>query len=226
VQSGETTPDNIICSDPWPPAIEKAKAAGYKTAQSNQRVSWMASDVLLLAVKPAYIEAVCNDIIAGPDGSDACIISVAAGVSLQTLEELLPNRRVIRVMPNMAAAVQQTAAAYCLGSLAQKTDEERVQRVFGSCGLLTQVSDEAQLHAVTGVSGSGPAYVFDFIQALADGGVRVGLSRAQALELAAQTCKGAAEMVLQKQGHPGELRDRVCSPGGTTIAGVDALEQG
>jgi pyrroline-5-carboxylate reductase len=128
-------------------------------------------------------------------------------------------------MPNTPCLVGEAATGFALGSLATDSDRQIVQTIFGSVGLASEIS-EVLLNAVTGVSGSGPAYVFQFIEALSDGGVRAGLPRSVATQLAAQTVKGAAEMVLQTGEHPGELKDKVASPGGTTIAGVAALEEG
>jgi pyrroline-5-carboxylate reductase len=128
-------------------------------------------------------------------------------------------------MPNTPCLVGEAASGYALGSLATPEDRKIVQSIFGAVGTTSELK-EILLNAVTGLSGSGPAYVFQFIEALADGGVRAGLPRAVAMELAAQTVKGSAEMVLQSGKHPGLLKDAVTSPGGTTIAGVEALEKG
>lgn len=127
-------------------------------------------------------------------------------------------------MPNTPCFVGEAASGFAMGALCNDTDREIVKRIFGSVGIAKEIK-EVLLNAVTGLSGSGPAYVYEFIEALADG-VRSGLPREVALQLAAQTVKGAAEMVLQTQMHPGQLKDNVCSPGGTTIAGVEALESG
>jgi pyrroline-5-carboxylate reductase len=128
-------------------------------------------------------------------------------------------------MPNTPALVNRAASAYALGATAMEEDAELVEKLFGAVGVVCGVK-EGLLDAVTGLSGSGPAYGFLFIEALADGGVLMGLPRETALRLAAQTLSGAAEMVLQSKEHPAVLRDRVASPGGTTIAGVEALEAG
>lgn len=217
------SPSSISCSDRYEPTLEKARAKGYFASSNNAEVCARAKDVIVIAVKPNVVTDVCQDISAA--GGSALIISVAAGVTLETLEQNLPGRRVVRVMPNTACVVGEAASGFAMGSLATDQDREYVQAIFGSCGLAKELN-EFLLNAVTGLSGSGPAYVFEFIEALADGGVRVGLPRQHALQLAAQTVKGAAEMVLATGTHPGELKDRVCSPGGTTIAGVDELEKG
>ena len=229
-------PSSIACSDVWQGALDRAAAKGYFASANNRDVCQHLAKkstnsdnnnnkptALIIAVKPHIVQDVCKDIMAVP--SDALIISVAAGVTLDTLQTNLPERRVVRVMPNTPCSVGESASGFTMGSLCKDADRATVQAIFGSVGTALELS-ETLLNGVTGVSGSGPAYVFEFIEALADGGVRVGLPRAQALQLAAQTVKGAAEMVLQTGEHPGVLKDRVCSPGGTTIAGVEQLEQG
>lgn len=216
-------PSNVICSDVIEAARDRAKAKGYNVTESNNEVAKKAATAVLLATKPFAIPGACKDLAA--EASDALIISIAAGVTIETLEGLLPGKRIIRVMPNTPCLVGQAAAAFALGSLANDSDREIAHTIFGSVGIAMEVK-EAHLDAVTGLSGSGPAYVYQFIEALSDGGVRVGLPRAVATQLAAQTVKGAAEMVLQKGTHPGALKDAVTSPGGTTIAGVEALEKG
>jgi len=218
-------PDAISCSDVNDSALEKAKSKGYKATKSNTAVCEQSKDAVILAVKPNIIPDVCKDVLSGTKNVDPLIISVAAGVTLETLEANLPGRRVVRVMPNTACLVGEAASGFALGSLAKEADRDIVQAIFGSCGLAYELK-EFLLNAVTGLSGSGPAYVFEFIEALADGGVRSGLPRKEALQLAAQTVKGAAEMVLQTGTHPGQLKDQVCSPGGTTITGCDELEKG
>lgn len=222
-----TDPSSITCSDVWQPSLDRAAAKGYTTSLTNDKVCQNAKTAIILAVKPNVIEEVCDDVLRHDKGGDssALIISIAAGIPLSNLEAYLPGRRVVRVMPNTPCLVGEAASGFALGSLATDADREVVHAIFGSVGLATEVNEKL-LDAVTGLSGSGPAYVFQFIEALSDGGVRVGLPRDVATKLAAQTVKGAAEMVLQTGKHPGELKDGVTSPGGTTIAGVEALEQG
>mmetsp|Transcript_28600 Transcript_28600/g.58119 ORF Transcript_28600/g.58119 Transcript_28600/m.58119 type:complete len:278 (-) Transcript_28600:1765-2598(-) len=216
-------PSQISCSDVWEPAREAAAAKGYAATESNAEVCKRGTDAIILAVKPNIISSVCADV--SNAGGDAVIISIAAGVKLSVLEAAMPGRRVVRVMPNTPCLVGEAASGFALGSLANDKDREIVKSIFGSVGLALEVKEEL-LDAVTGVSGSGPAYVFQFIEALSDGGVRAGLPRNIATQLAAQTVKGAAEMVLSTGKHPGLLKDGVTSPGGTTIAGVEALENG
>ena len=220
-----------------PAARNAATAKGYTATAVNAEVCQTAGlDALVIAVKPGIVPAVCADIMAAGNGNNRdgqpLILSVAAGVTLATLQTHLPGRRVVRVMPNTPCTVAQSATGYCLGHQCSPADNTTVERIFGAVGGPPwAVPDETLLNGVTGLSGSGPAYVFLFIEALADGGVRVGLPRAAALQLAAQTVQGSAAMVLQGMDdntntHPAELKDRVCSPGGTTIAGVEALEEG
>ena len=180
-----------------------------------------ASDAVLLCVKPAGIVP----LIASLQGvkESRLLISIAAGVTLTAMETVAGHHRIIRVMPNTPALIGQGAAAYAVGSTATLADAAAVESLLGAVGTVTRVA-EPLLDAVTGLSGSGPAYVYTFIEALADGGLAEGLSKEQALQLAAQTVAGAAALVLQSGLHPALLRDQVTSPGGTTIAGLAALE--
>ena len=180
--------------------------------------------MLVLCVKPSdAAEALTGVRESAPE---KLIISIMAGVNLETLQAMAgENARLARVMPNTAALVHKGAAVYTLGHGAGADDAAVVERILGAVGTVHRVS-ESLLDAVTGLSGSGPAYIYLLIEALADGGVLMGLPRELALALAAQTTAGAAEMVLQTKKHPAELRDMVASPGGTTIAGIKALEDG
>ncbi|KAL7532563.1 hypothetical protein ACHAXR_004702 [Thalassiosira sp. AJA248-18] len=214
----------IYCSDIWPPAREAASKKGYNATESNAEVCANSDNAIFLAVKPNCIMDACKDIVEAKD-SGAVIVSIAAGVTLESLEKALPGRRVIRVMPNTPCLVGEAACGFSLGAHATDDDRTLVKTLLDAVGVSMEVN-ETLLNAVTGVSGSGPAYVFQFIEALSDGGVRAGLPRNVATMLAAQTVKGAAEMVLKTGKHPGELKDAVTSPGGTTIAGVEALEKG
>ena len=214
---------SITCSDIWAPSLEAAAKKGMTAVKTNTEVCAQSKDAVLIAVKPGVVEAVCEEIRKTP--SNALIISIAAGVQIKTLETYLPGRRVVRVMPNTPCMVGEAACGYSLGTQCTDDDRKITTAVFGSVGVIKEMK-EILLNAVTGLSGSGPAYVYQFIEALADGGVRSGLARQDALQLAAQTVKGAAEMVLQTGQHPGQLKDNVTSPGGTTIAGVEALERG
>ncbi len=180
------------------------------------------SEIVMLAVKPHIIPTVLDDV--GDQLAGKLVISVAAGVPLAKLAAGTGHDRLARVMPNTPSLVGEGAAAYCVAADVTSADVDSIETMLGSVGYVTEVT-ESQLDAVTGVSGSGPAYVFLIIEALADGGVAAGLPRKIALELATQTVRGAATMVRDTGEHPGVLKDKVCSPGGTTIAAVRVLEQ-
>ena len=181
--------------------------------------------MLLLAVKPQMMMGVLSE-IAPHITSDHLVISIAAGVTLAQLAAALPvGTRIARVMPNTPALVGASASAFTFNQHATNADVALVSMLFKAVGVAVPVT-ENQLDAVTGLSGSGPAYVFVMMEAMADGGVRMGLPRETALALAAQTVLGAATMLLQTGQHPAQLKDAVASPGGTTIAGLHALEQG
>ena len=181
--------------------------------------------VIIMAVKPQ----VCGEVlkgISGGDIKDKLFISIMAGVKTETVETYLGgNARVVRVMPNTPALVLAAASAISPGSLATANDLSLAQAVFDLLGTTCQV-EEKLLDAVTGLSGSGPAYVFTFIEALSDAGVKNGLPRDVASSLAIQTVLGTARLLKETGEHPAALRDMVTSPGGTTIAGMYALEQG
>jgi len=181
-------------------------------------------DVLFLTIKPQVIQLVLAQI--GPVvPAQTTVISVAAGITLTTLQEKMPGVPIVRVMPNTPVAVGEGMAAYALGEYADASAGQLAGLIFSSVGKAVAV-EEGAMDAITGLSGSGPAYAFLMIDALADAGVRVGLSRQVAIQSAAQTLLGAAKMVLETGEHPARLRDMVTSPAGTTIAGVHVLEQG
>ncbi len=225
VRAGLVPADAIVASDPSAEAREHfAQASGAKTTSDNQEVA-AASDVLVLAVKPQQMSGALAQ-LRGAVTPGQLVISVAAGVRLRILADGLgPKVRLVRVMPNTPCLVGRGACAYCLGAEATEEDGRLVDQLLGAVGRCYRV-DEKLLDAVTGLSGSGPAFVYVMIEALSDGGVRMGLPRPVALGLAAQTVLGAAEMVLETGEHPAVLKDRVASPGGTTIAGLKALEAG
>jgi len=180
-------------------------------------------DVLILAVKPNVVGKVLKE--AGENLQGKAILSVAAGWTTEMLKEAAPGARVLRVMPNTPAMVGEGMSALSKAHTLNPDETELAERIFSAFGRAVWV-EEYMMEAVIGVSGSGPAYAFMFIEAMADGGVMKGLPRKAAQELAAQTLLGAAKMVLESGMHPGELKDMVCSPGGTTIAAVHALEKG
>ena len=183
------------------------------------------ADVIILAVKPQVMTDVLRD-IAGAVEARHLLISIAAGVTTASIRAALgKDARIIRVMPNTPALVLQGAAAIAKGKGLERDDLATAQEIFGAVGRAV-VLDEELMDAVTGLSGSGPAYVAIVIESLADGGVKMGLDRATAMTLAAQTVLGAAQLLLETGLHPGALKDMVASPGGTTIAGISALEEG
>jgi pyrroline-5-carboxylate reductase len=184
------------------------------------------AEVIVLSVKPQGMDKLVTQIAPGVDAGKL-VISVAAGVPIAAIAKRLggPGRRIIRAMPNTPALVGLGATALAAGDHATEADLQLATQIFQAVGITT-VLDENLLDAVTGLSGSGPAYVFLVIEALSDAGVKVGLSRHVALKLAAQTVLGSAKMLLETGAHPGTLKDQVTSPGGTAIAGLHTLEAG
>lgn len=177
-------------------------------------------DVLVVAVKPQYVV----DAVQGlpPVGSDVLVISIAAGISIDSLSKLFGSRRVVRLMPNTPLMVGRGASAYAVGPSVTRDDTAVVERIFGSLGIVHGVSEDL-IDAVTALSGSGPAYIFELVQALAEAGCAVGLPCDLSMSLAVQTLAGAAEMLVRGMGTPVELRDAVTSPGGTTASGLAVL---
>jgi pyrroline-5-carboxylate reductase len=218
-------PEQILASDAVPAAAEQfASATGARTTHDNLRVA-AESDCLFLAVKPQQMGAVLTG-LRGKVSARQLVVSIAAGVTLAAIERQLgAGPRLVRVMPNTPCLIGQGASAFCLGRGAAAEDGELVARLLSAVGRAFEL-EEKLLDAVTGLSGSGPAFAYVVIEALADGGVRMGLPRDVSLGLAAQTVLGAGEMVLSSGEHPAVLKDRVASPGGTTIAGLAALEAG
>jgi pyrroline-5-carboxylate reductase len=202
---------------------EVAERFGIRAATSPVELVSDA-EVLLLAVKPQVLSAALEPLrnVLTPQQT---VISIAAGVTTAQIESCFAAPiPVVRVMPNTPALVNRAASAICLGAHAEETHREQAHRIFDAVGEAVDV-EEKLLDAVTGLSGSGPAYVYVFIEALSDAGVRMGLPRDVATRLAAQTVLGSAQMVLETGQHPGTLKDMVTSPGGTTIAGLHALER-
>lgn len=225
VKAGFVTPKQIIASDPSEAAAATfANEVGAKTTAFNPDVLKFA-EVLMVAVKPDQLGGLLLE-IREHFTEKHLLISIAAGVTLAKLESGLDaGARLIRVMPNTPALVGASASAFALSKSARPADGELALKLFSSVGTAFQVK-ESLLDAVTGLSGSGPAYVYQFIEALSDGGVAAGLPRDIATKLAAQTALGAAKMVLETGLHPGALKDMVTSPGGTTIEGLHELEKG
>ncbi|CAD7943985.1 unnamed protein product [Amoebophrya sp. A120] len=241
------SPESIFVSDMSADRLAVLeKKYKVRTTQENGEIVWQ-SDVILIAVKPQGFPALCKQVdqfletkACQPPGANSSpkprypagkvFASIMAGVTLQTLGESIGRHGdVVRVMPNTPAMVNAAASAYALHPLHFSKDGEAkvpfVEQIFSSIGICCQLPSETYMDAVTGLSGSGPAYVYMMIEALSDGGVKNGLPRALALQLAAQTVMGSAKMVLEKGEHPAVLKNQVESPAGTTIAGTAKLEE-
>ncbi|MBM3824386.1 MAG: pyrroline-5-carboxylate reductase [Verrucomicrobia bacterium] len=225
LRAGLAAPDRLWASDPYESARRQfAELTQGQATESNGEVASQ-SDILILAVKPDQAESVLGGIKERIEPKHL-VISIAAGVRLSKLEAALGGSpRVVRVMPNTPALVGASATGFALGSHARAGDAQTVERLFSAVGIALAVK-ESLLDAVTGLSGSGPAYACLMIEALSDGGVAAGLSRDTATKLAVQTLLGTAKMVLETGQHPGVLKDMVTSPGGTTIEGLHELEKG
>jgi pyrroline-5-carboxylate reductase len=224
-EAGLTKADRLLASDPSAKAREAFHEITRLKVLNDNRQLVASSDVVVLAVKPQLVAHVLGE-AKSTFLERHLIVSIAAGVSLRQLADLVgPSRRVIRVMPNTPCLVGASASAFAAGDHATAEDQQLVENLFGAVGRVFRLP-ERLLDAVTGLSGSGPAFVYVMIEALSDGGVRVGLPRDVATVLAAQTVLGSARMVLETGQHPGALKDMVTSPGGTTIAGLHALERG
>lgn len=222
VEAGLCVPGDLLGSARTPVNRDRFAAETGATVTADNAAVVLASEVVLICVKPADVCATLQGLpLAG-----RLLISVAAGVKIAALEaaagEGIP---VIRAMPNTPCLVRKGATAFARGASADDEHATTVSRLFAALGDAHEIPEKL-IDAVSGLSGSGPAYVYLMIEALADGGVLMGLPRALAASLAAQTVLGAAEMVRQTGRHPAELREAVASPGGTTIAAIEALEQG
>lgn len=222
LRAGLVDPNLISAYEPNATVAEqfRGRVPGANLLASNRAVC-EGSDVLFLAVKPQQLAKVADEL--RPVSRDRLVVSIAAGISLAELESMFGTDRLIRVMPNTPCLVGAGASCYSASKGATSADTEFVGNLLKSVGIAYCV-DEKLLDAVTGLSGSGPAFVYVMIEALSDGGVRMGLPRDIATKLAAQTVFGAAQMVLHTGEHPAVLKDRVASPGGTTIAGLHVLE--
>jgi len=218
-------PSQLMASDP----VESARhtfgtETGARTSASNLDILKFAR-VVVLAVKPDQASTVLAEIQPALTPQHL-LVSIVAGLSIAKIEAAVgQDKRIVRVMPNTPALVGASATAFALSKAATAQDGALVEKLFGAVGIVLQLK-ESLLDAVTGLSGSGPAYVYQFIEALSDGGVACGLPRDVATRLAAQTVLGGAKMVLETGLHPGVLKDMVTSPGGTTIEGLHELEKG
>lgn len=214
-------PNAIVVSEPNR-SRQEFLAQQYQIQVTDQNRQAIDSEVILLAVKPQVFPQIAQE-LAGEKIS-ALVISILAGTPIAQLEAAFPDAPVIRAMPNTPAAVGAGITAIAPGQHAQPHHIEQAKKILGTVGEVVEVP-ESMLDAVTGLSGSGPGYIAIVIEALADGGVAAGLPRAIALKLAIQTVKGTAQLLQESEIHPGELKDRVTSPGGTTIAGISELEK-
>ena len=226
IGSGSSNPQNIICSDVRKDKLDKIKTL-YKVRTTTSNLKAVSeADIVIYAVKPQLMASVLKETGKNLDMSKL-VISIAAGVPLAAMESCIDkDMRLIRVMPNIAAAVKEAATAIAAGAHATKEDVELAMEIFNSIGRCIFLKENYLMDAVTGLSGSGPAYIFLIVDALADAGVKMGLSRQDSLFLAAQTILGAAKLLIETQEHPGQLKDKVTSPGGTAIAGLATLESG
>jgi pyrroline-5-carboxylate reductase len=227
INSGAVSVENIIASEINETlAAKAAEILGVKVITDNKEVA-KNSDILFLCVKPyGIIESVMYEIKEFIT-EKKLIVSIAAGVSTDFIETSLENKTripVIRVMPNTPAVINEGMSAICKGRFATEEQADLILELFNNIGRAIKVP-ERLINAVTGISGSGPAFVFSIIEALADGGLKLGLTKQVALELAAQTCLGAAKMVLETGKHPSVLKDEVTTPGGCTIAGLLTMEE-
>jgi pyrroline-5-carboxylate reductase len=217
-------PDKVTASAPREERRrELEEKFGIRAVADNREAA--RGDIVVLSVKPQILSRVLDEIgdVIDPE---ALVISIAAGVPVAAIQaRLAGGTRVVRAMPNTPALVDAAATAIARGEHARESDLEDAKRIFDAIGI-TVVLDESQLDAVTGLSGSGPAYVFLILEALSDAGVKVGLSRRTAQLLAAQTLLGSAKLLLETNEHPGRLKDMVTSPGGTAITGLHTLENG
>jgi pyrroline-5-carboxylate reductase len=222
--AGLTRADRMLAADPLPQArCEFTETTGSRTSADNREVASQ-SELLVIAVKPQSMKALLAELRPAVKETHL-IVSIAAGITLRQLHDGLgASRRIVRVMPNTPCLVGASASAYAAGEHATAEDVALVQRLLDAVGKAFALPEHL-LDAVTGLSGSGPAFVYMVIEALSDGGVRAGLPREVATTLAAQTVLGSARMVLETGTHPAVLKDAVTSPGGTTIAGMQVLER-
>jgi pyrroline-5-carboxylate reductase len=225
LRKGLTTPDRLFVSDPLSSRRDLLRRKFAVSVTADNRAAVQGADIVVLCVEPQVLDDVLTE-LAPSLASNPLLISVAAGYPLSRLQDRVAGAaRLVRAMPNTPSAIGEGVTAMSLAPGLSSEDRETARQLFESVGTVVVV-EERLLDAVTGLSGSGPAYVFAMIEALADGGVLAGLPRATAQQLAAQTVAGAASMVLQQGEHPAVLKDRVASPGGTTITGLAQLEQG
>ena len=223
VNSKTIEPEKIIIHDIQKDILlDQSKETKVDFAENNKSVV-QKSKYILIAVLPQVIDDVLDD-ISPVVSEDHVIISIAAGITIDHINQHFDKSvSIVRIMTNTPALVREAASAISSNQFIKQTESEYVKNIFNALGLVVEL-EEKHLDAVTGLSGSGPAYLFIIIESLADGGVKMGLPRDIAVKLAAQTVLGAAKLVLKTSKHPGELKDMVASPGGTTITAIDELE--
>lgn len=225
LQGGRVPPTSLIASDIRPERLHAVKQSYGVLVTGNNSEAVAGADIVLLVVEPQVLDGVLCEIALSVRAA-ALVLSVAAGYPIARISRYLPQTgRIVRTMPNTPSAIHEGITAVAYGSGISEEDVRATQEVFESIGKVVEV-DERVLDAVTALSGSGPAYIYVMIEALADGGVKMGLPRETAQLLATQTLIGAAKMFLESGAHPGALKDQVASPGGTTIAGLYELERG
>lgn len=223
LESGVLPKENAFVYDISPAAMDRARAWGVNTAKDCEDLC-QSSDLILLAVKPQQTPDALSQCKAALDGK--AILSIVAGITVERLRGMIDGTpRILRTMPNTPAMVFEGAFALCSDNDLTQEELDTAVAICGAIGIVELVPEHL-IDAVCGLSGGGPAYAAMFIEAMADGGVKQGLPRATAYRLAAQTCLGTAKMILEKNIHPGQLKDMVTSPGGTTIEGCEALEKG
>ncbi|PSN16398.1 pyrroline-5-carboxylate reductase [filamentous cyanobacterium CCT1] len=225
LDQGIFAPGAVFVSDPQAARREVLhQTYGVQTTDNNQAVI-DAAETVLLAIKPQMLAAVAENLKLSTRDTPPLLLSILAGSTLARLEQAFPGWTVVRAMPNTPATVGAGVTALAAGALVSEEQRSQARTIFASVGTVVEVP-ESQMDAVTALSGSGPGYLALVVEALADGGVAVGLPRAVALELAIATVRGTGELLHQGDLHPAVLKDRVTSPGGTTIAGIAALEAG
>lgn len=226
ISSQSAKPENIVCTDISAKKLKMIETKYNVRTTSDNCAAIQSSEIVVFAVKPQILSAVLNQTADALDLSKI-IISIAAGVPLAAIEACLNKElRLVRVMPNIAAFVKESATAIAAGKNASKDDIHLAKAIFDSVGKSVFIEENVLMDAITGLSGSGPAYIFLMVDAMADAGVKMGLSRENALFLSIQTVLGSAKLLLETNEHPGQLKDRVTSPGGTAIAGIHTLEKG
>jgi len=226
LQTKWATPENLMIAEPLKEKMEALKALGkgVKVSHSNtEAASW--ADVIVLSVKPQIMEHVLEEIKSSIKDSKL-IVSVAAGITTASIERRVGGSvPIVRAMPNIAAVVRESATVICRGKYATEKDLTTARHIFESVGVVYELEEEELMDAVTGLSGTGPMYVFQILEGLSDAGVKVGLSRDMANALSVQTLIGSSKLIQQTKEHPAKLKDLVTSPGGTAISALHSLEK-